>query len=58
MLQNLYNYVIIITCDYNQCKGYMEVYYTILAMLIVFGIFGNKNSGIGEREKPKIKNLQ
>lgn len=35
----------------------MEVYCTILAMVIVFGIFYNKDSGIGEREKAKKQEL-
>lgn len=56
MLQNLYNYVIIITFNYNQCEGYLGVY-CILAMFIVFGIFYNKDWGIGEREKAKKQEL-
>ena len=51
MLQNLYNCVIMIICNYNQDDGYMEVYCTILAMLMCVWIFLQKFQMRKRRQK-------
>lgn len=58
MLQNLYNYLVIITCNYNQYKGYMEIYCTMSCYAYCVWNFFTIKIQVQEKEKrQKSKNL-